>query len=102
MIRRPPRSTLFPYTTLFRSNFPGIAAVIEAVVERGAGGGAIGGLEDVLAPDAEGRFRARGGIVDITRNESNRGAHARVSAGTRCGSWSPWEVSSRWTSLGIS
>src|SRR5258707_5218582 len=22
MIRRPPRSTLFPYTTLFRSNFP--------------------------------------------------------------------------------
>src|SRR5258708_24418541 len=23
MIRRPPRSTLFPYTTLFRSAFPG-------------------------------------------------------------------------------
>src|SRR5690349_23982257 len=23
MIRRPPRSTLFPYTTLFRSNFSG-------------------------------------------------------------------------------
>src|SRR3712207_8987272 len=23
MIRRPPRSTLFPYTTLFRSNHPG-------------------------------------------------------------------------------
>src|SRR2546421_1117264 len=23
MIRRPPRSTLFPYTTLFRSKFPG-------------------------------------------------------------------------------
>src|SRR2546429_5963478 len=23
MIRRPPRSTLFPYTTLFRSNTPG-------------------------------------------------------------------------------
>src|SRR2546430_12971221 len=27
MIRRPPRSTLFPYTTLFRSGFtPGVAA----------------------------------------------------------------------------
>src|SRR2546430_13614986 len=25
MIRRPPRSTLFPYTTLFRSNFRGWA-----------------------------------------------------------------------------
>src|SRR3712207_6949533 len=24
MIRRPPRSTLFPYTTLFRSVYPGI------------------------------------------------------------------------------
>src|SRR3989442_7334936 len=28
MIRRPPRSTLFPYTTLFRSNVPGQASVI--------------------------------------------------------------------------
>src|SRR5215204_6769854 len=26
MIRRPPRSTLFPYTTLFRSPEPGLAA----------------------------------------------------------------------------
>src|SRR5258706_6784947 len=25
MIRRPPRSTLFPYTTLFRSGLPGLA-----------------------------------------------------------------------------
>src|SRR2546430_11028052 len=28
MIRRPPRSTLFPYTTLFRSNFPRRARVV--------------------------------------------------------------------------
>src|SRR5256885_5359346 len=27
MIRRPPRSTLFPYTTLFRSSFDVVAAV---------------------------------------------------------------------------
>src|SRR3989442_13175847 len=26
MIRRPPRSTLFPYTTLFRSHRPGVSA----------------------------------------------------------------------------
>src|SRR2546425_7554865 len=26
MIRRPPRSTLFPYTTLFRSEFSGLGA----------------------------------------------------------------------------
>src|SRR5258705_4279515 len=28
MIRRPPRSTLFPYTTLFRSNPRGLAALV--------------------------------------------------------------------------
>src|SRR5258706_10865362 len=28
MIRRPPRSTLFPYTTLFRSLLPGLAAFL--------------------------------------------------------------------------
>src|SRR2546430_5966191 len=29
MIRRPPRSTLFPYTTLFRSNNPDKVAALE-------------------------------------------------------------------------
>src|SRR2546430_6284214 len=28
MIRRPPRSTLFPYTTLFRSAKPGLASLL--------------------------------------------------------------------------
>src|SRR2546422_4585190 len=35
MIRRPPRSTLFPYTTLFRSGLTEIVAAIEQV-EHGA------------------------------------------------------------------
>src|SRR2546422_7789160 len=44
MIRRPPRSTLFPYTTLFRSinltgSYLGIRAVLPSM--RKAGGGAI-------------------------------------------------------------
>src|SRR3712207_8208618 len=30
MIRRPPRSTLFPYTTLFRSSEPGLARDVRA------------------------------------------------------------------------
>src|SRR2546426_7373383 len=32
MIRRPPRSTLFPYTTLFRSGLIGLSAVLAAPV----------------------------------------------------------------------
>jgi 1-deoxy-D-xylulose-5-phosphate reductoisomerase len=58
-----------------RLNFPGIATVIEAVVERGTGG-VIGGLEDVLAADAESRVRARERIVRITTSAAVRGAHA--------------------------
>src|SRR3712207_7078697 len=35
MIRRPPRSTLFPYTTLFRSQDGGVVAdVVPAVAQR--------------------------------------------------------------------
>src|SRR5258708_26120978 len=49
MIRRPPRSTLFPYTTLFRSPVIGVLAAAAASVDRqplgieqvfGAGAGA--------------------------------------------------------------
>jgi 1-deoxy-D-xylulose-5-phosphate reductoisomerase len=58
-----------------RLNFPGIAAVIEAVVERGTGG-AIGGLDEVLAADAEGRVRARERIGGMARSASVKGAHA--------------------------
>src|SRR2546430_12030828 len=34
MIRRPPRSTLFPYTTLFRSRFPSSDAALETDAEQ--------------------------------------------------------------------
>src|SRR2546422_7457172 len=40
MIRRPPRSTLFPYTTLFRSPQPwgeNLAAVIRPKIDEGEG-----------------------------------------------------------------
>src|SRR2546430_10928320 len=35
MIRRPPRSTLFPYTTLFRSRLVGIPPNLEPMVSTG-------------------------------------------------------------------
>src|SRR3712207_7985113 len=40
MIRRPPRSTLFPYTTLFRSPASGWGGSLRAWRERAFGGGA--------------------------------------------------------------
>src|SRR5256885_10021777 len=35
MIRRPPRSTLFPYTTLFRSVIPGLGASLPFLIDDG-------------------------------------------------------------------
>src|SRR3712207_8799706 len=56
MIRRPPRSTLFPYTTLFRSEGAGAAADVEqrhARLEAGqqVGGGVLGRAPAVGAED---------------------------------------------------
>src|SRR2546422_6230756 len=47
MIRRPPRSTLFPYTTLFRS--PVFGGDLAASIEVGAAHGLHVGAEDRLA-----------------------------------------------------
>src|SRR3712207_7198408 len=43
MIRRPPRSTLFPYTTLFRSAGPNRAGRLRAGAARSRGTGRVGG-----------------------------------------------------------
>src|SRR5256885_8105547 len=43
MIRRPPRSTLFPYTTLFRSLLPALALLVGVLAAHpGAADGALG------------------------------------------------------------
>src|SRR5688572_31690592 len=48
MIRRPPRSTLFPYTTLFRSR----SATCCLVFERSEPGGAVSSTETMYSPRA--------------------------------------------------
>src|SRR5256884_9472945 len=57
MIRRPPRSTLFPYTTLFRSffNFNGTAGVWRRKVIDDAGGW----QHDTLTEDTDLSYRAQ-------------------------------------------
>src|SRR2546427_8659152 len=52
MIRRPPRSTLFPYTTLFRSRGQGVLRRLETCgkpVIAAVNGFALGGGDDRLA-----------------------------------------------------
>src|SRR5258708_21895351 len=61
MIRRPPRSTLFPYTTLFRSVTGDPAAGLRAVGERRQRGRQQG--EKLLVVDPPGRNRVIQGAV---------------------------------------
>src|SRR3712207_9034723 len=48
MIRRPPRSTLFPYTTLFRSGRGARPLGLHAAAAAAAGGGPAAGLRGAL------------------------------------------------------
>src|SRR3712207_7402877 len=96
MIRRPPRSTLFPYTTLFRSmRAPGftlievlvvlmIIALAATAVPRflGAGRGALvrAGAEDAVAMLREARTEARRDRKSTRLNSS----HANISYAVFC------------------
>src|SRR2546426_6052787 len=73
MIRRPPRSTLFPYTTLFRSPGHGtLAASVEPVLPHGAAARA--------GTRLEGRARL-GGLTDRERGGDARGGAVALRVG---------------------
>src|SRR3712207_6939416 len=82
MIRRPPRSTLFPYTTLFRS---GLGAL--GTVGRGLGDG-VGGdvallLQDVRDPGLQLAVRHGHHVVDRKSTRLNS-SHANISYAVFC------------------
>src|SRR2546426_6232434 len=62
MIRRPPRSTLFPYTTLFRSNVLRDVVVVFGGVFEGAG---------TVGRDPDGRMRLLVGFGSRQRSEEH-------------------------------
>src|SRR2546425_5785643 len=55
MIRRPPRSTLFPYTTLFRSQISRVSAHVANEVDKtgSSGGGSSAGEDGRRRPDQQ-------------------------------------------------
>src|SRR3712207_8138035 len=69
MIRRPPRSTLFPYTTLFRSGWWRRGGA-ERVDGRDSAGGEVGGA-DGLAEEAHELEVQRGGEELDARSEEH-------------------------------
>src|SRR5690242_21036209 len=83
MIRRPPRSTLFPYTTLFRSD--GLAAAIGGPAELGnefetvLAGRGLATLDAYLAADRPGR-----GEVGDRKSTRLNSSHMSISYAVFC------------------
>src|SRR3712207_8964154 len=67
MIRRPPRSTLFPYTTLFRSQGVAEPRAAERVLQGARGDGRADVLRDLLAGLVERRE-----LLDLLRDGVQR------------------------------
>src|SRR2546427_3045215 len=90
MIRRPPRSTLFPYTTLFRSEGPSgfertmrrlsYAALVAAAAVVG-----LSRLEPALLPDAS-PFAASADTPNAADRKSTRlnSSHSQISYAVFC------------------
>src|SRR2546422_8612784 len=85
MIRRPPRSTLFPYTTLFRSHArgrPGRPARACAARE-GAGGARVAAVRQV--PDVPQRLLApRGAEREDRKSTRLNSSHGYISYAVFC------------------
>src|SRR3712207_8328583 len=84
MIRRPPRSTLFPYTTLFRSgDLRGAGGDLRRVVLLGLRGlGRRGGDGDAVVASAGGP-RVTGRLADRKSTRLNS-SHANISYAVFC------------------
>src|ERR1043166_6148118 len=74
MIRRPPRSTLFPYTTLFRSGLPGGPRSPRSVPRDGEQGGPQGQDLHRLAAQYPRRNRHRAVVHPSARGGTDFGA----------------------------
>src|SRR3712207_8362250 len=82
MIRRPPRSTLFPYTTLFRSHQPRDARLADV-----AGGLALQVGDDVAdAEHAHGQRHEPDAVAEFRDRKSTRlnSSHANISYAVFC------------------
>src|SRR3712207_7051186 len=92
MIRRPPRSTLFPYTTLFRSGAAGRGGGAHAAapaVQRGAGHAEPGRAR--RRGDGRGHLRRGGGVraaacggVRDRKSTRLNSSHANISYAVFC------------------
>src|SRR5438067_6803625 len=80
MIRRPPRSTLFPYTTLFRSD-DAVQAIVDADVAANLGAAPVGATVKLNGPVAGSEFNSY--TVDRKSTRLNS-SHVSISYAVFC------------------
>src|SRR3712207_7363128 len=86
MIRRPPRSTLFPYTTLFRSVEHPEVALAQPLVERHLETGVLGRDARGVGCAPVGRAQDDRGLLVVGDRKSTRlnSSHANISYAVFC------------------
>src|SRR2546430_7180097 len=93
MIRRPPRSTLFPYTTLFRSlcgghfriglSKPGTAEH-QRLAAMGSGGGDVDRSGGVSSSPGRGRHYVRSSNAEDRKSTRLNSSHSQISYAVFC------------------
>src|SRR3712207_6857045 len=85
MIRRPPRSTLFPYTTLFRSRLTYASRTVPVTVNLTTGTAGVTGEQDTVA-DFTSVLGGSGADTLIGDRKSTRlnSSHANISYAVFC------------------
>src|SRR5258707_8829306 len=91
MIRRPPRSTLFPYTTLFRShdNLNALRVRSDRIhhdLQRARQSAAMRPINDAATPDAERSSQVEHAPGHVGRSEEHtlNSSHANISYAVFC------------------
>src|SRR5260370_12697235 len=82
MIRRPPRSTLFPYTTLFRSQRDGVNVLGATGTTYTLGNADVGHTIDVVAKytDGHGTLESVASAATSAENTSELPSHVKLAS----------------------